>query len=199
MTLDLKQIFIVGMILIAGYQGYRVWVNHAIDVPAGIIAPDEPKQIMLENAQPFAIQDYQATPVATFNIEARLISKRDYSMDREAKLSPIDLGVSWGKLSDTAVLKEFDFSQNNRFLFYRYDSQPSVPVDEVNRSIANLHIIPATPAIEKRINKMQIGSVIHLQGKLVDISGSNYVWKTSISRTDTGKGACEVLYVEDAF
>jgi len=39
--------------------------------------------------------------------------------------------------------------------------------------------------------------VIHLQGFLVDASrGDGWRWRTSMSRDDTGDGACELVYVE---
>ena len=37
---------------------------------------------------------------------------------------------------------------------------------------------------------------MRLEGDLVDIDGpSGFAWRTSLTRTDTGAGACETLYV----
>jgi hypothetical protein len=44
---------------------------------------------------------------------------------------------------------------------------------------------------------VRAGEVIHLQGFLVDASRANgWRWRTSMSRDDTGDGACELVYVE---
>jgi hypothetical protein len=37
---------------------------------------------------------------------------------------------------------------------------------------------------------------VRLEGDLVDVYGPDgFVWKTSLTRTDTGPGACETLYI----
>jgi hypothetical protein len=39
--------------------------------------------------------------------------------------------------------------------------------------------------------------MVSLSGYLVEINGANnWRWRSSLSRTDTGQGACEVFYVE---
>ena len=45
--------------------------------------------------------------------------------------------------------------------------------------------------------QLREGDVIVLQGYLVDVDHeSGWMWRTSMSRTDTGAGACEIVYVE---
>jgi len=39
-------------------------------------------------------------------------------------------------------------------------------------------------------------AVDRFEGDLVDVDGSDgFAWRTSLTRTDTGLGACETLYV----
>jgi hypothetical protein len=45
--------------------------------------------------------------------------------------------------------------------------------------------------------KVREGDVIVLQGYLVDVDhDSGWRWRTSMNRTDTGAGACEIVFVE---
>ena len=43
---------------------------------------------------------------------------------------------------------------------------------------------------------LRAGSVVELRGQLVDIEGSEGGMRTSLSRGDTGAGACEILFAE---
>ena len=42
-----------------------------------------------------------------------------------------------------------------------------------------------------------IADYLELKGYLVDVDhDSGWMWRTSMSRTDSGDGACEIVYVE---
>jgi hypothetical protein len=42
-----------------------------------------------------------------------------------------------------------------------------------------------------------VAAVVHLRGTLVDATRDDGAWlRTSLTRTDTGAGACEVMLVE---
>jgi hypothetical protein len=58
------------------------------------------------------------------------------------------------------------------------------------------------------MRSIQTGDQVKIRGKLVNVDGTligeawkyegtKTIWQTSISRDDTGAGACEVLYVEE--
>ena len=58
-------------------------------------------------------------------------------------------------------------------------------------------MIPATPDIESKLKKLRPGQIVTARGYLVDIRNADgFHWNTSLSRTDTGDGACEVFWVE---
>ncbi len=61
---------------------------------------------------------------------------------------------------------------------------------------ANTHLIPADGRVASALAHVRRGDVVRLEGDLVDVEGPDgFVWKTSLTRTDTGPGACETLYV----
>ena len=48
------------------------------------------------------------------------------------------------------------------------------------------------------LGRLRTGSVVELRGQLVDIEGREGGMRTSLSRGDTGAGACEILLAESA-
>ena len=70
-----------------------------------------------------------------------------------------------------------------------------VPVEQAKQMVSNMHIIPANPEIAKAIKKVKRGDLVRMQGELVEVRDKNLVWKSSLTPTDTGDGACEVFRV----
>jgi hypothetical protein len=74
----------------------------------------------------------------------------------------------------------------------------SVPRAEVERNSANMHMIPSTGEIKKRLKSLRRGSLIECRGYLVEVTApGGWEWKSSLSRNDTGDGACEVVWVKE--
>jgi hypothetical protein len=162
----------------------------------GIVASEIPIQKKVENAQPFAFKDYTITPLRNFNIEARVLSKEKYSFDKEAELSPLDLTLGWGRMSDESILKTINITQSGRWYHWQTDRFP-IPRREIETHSANMHMIPATKEIEKSLNKIRKGEVVMIEGYLVRVDAKDgYYWVSSLSRSDTGAHACEVVFVK---
>jgi hypothetical protein len=61
-----------------------------------------------------------------------------------------------------------------------------------------MHLIPADNEIAKIIKKVRAGHVVEIEGYLVKVQARDgWRWKSSLTRKDTGHGACEVIWVED--
>jgi hypothetical protein len=76
------------------------------------------------------------------------LSSERYSLGREADLSPVDLALGWGKMSDEAVLSKINITQSNRFYYWHVDAFP-IPRREIEINSANMHMIPADDRIKK--------------------------------------------------
>ncbi|MFZ6658962.1 hypothetical protein [Undibacterium sp. TJN19] len=173
------------------------WRNRPLPVPPGSIAPDEPVQTMLSSGKTYDQNNYKLTALADFTIEARVLSKQTYSSDREADLAPVDLALGWGSMSDTAVLDQLSIGQSNRFYFYRWEKEPPRPPTEIATHSANMHLIPTTPALEKIMKDVRVGQVVKIRGQLVEARAvDGWHWRSSLTRDDTGAGACELIRVE---
>ncbi len=62
---------------------------------------------------------------------------------------------------------------------------------------ANMHLIPANARVEATLRGLRSGNLVTLRGALVRAEGPNgFTWVSSLSRADTGDGACELVWVD---
>jgi hypothetical protein len=59
-------------------------------------------------------------------------------------------------------------------------------------------VIPENEAVARTLDRLRPGSIVQFAGRLVDIEGNDGGMRTSLSRTDTGAGACEILLASSA-
>lgn len=189
---------VLALILLLAAFGAGNWVLHRpIPHAAGVLVESQPMQSEPSDTAVIEYGDYRLQPLADFEIEARVLSREDYSIDAGSDLSPTDLALGWGRMSDTSVIEQLDISQSVRFFTYRWREQPPIPLREIERSSANMHLIPADASVARDLDKVRQGSLIRLQGKLVEARRSDgFQWRSSLTREDTGGGACELVLVE---
>ena len=175
------------------------YLHRPITYPAGVLIDSEPTQVAIESGdQVIEHGEYHLKPLARISIDARILHRKTYGYDRESKLVPVDLAVGWGPMSDQAVLDRIKISQSMRFYWYEYRLPPPIPKDQIISHSTNLHVIPATSAVASFCKSVRQGELVHLEGELVEATGPEIeAWRSSLSRTDTGNGACELMLVED--
>jgi hypothetical protein len=161
-----------------------------------------PTPVQLDGAPampPFQLDEHLATPRAGFAVEATVLGVERYRFGREAAVSPLDLALGWGPMADPANYGALDISQSGRWYHYRWGADgPPLPVETIIRHSSNMHMIPANAVVAKRLAALDEGRRVRLTGWLVDIqTPEGYRWSTSLSRNDSGDGACEIVYVCD--
>lgn len=166
-------------------------------MPPGVSPLAPPLQSSLPaGVGPFRLQAATLRPLAGFSVDARVLSRRDYDSGREADLSPTDLALGWGRMRDDAVLDRLDISQGGRWYRYAWSNDPPIPPDEIVRSSANMHLIPANAAVARTLDEIGEDDRVRIDGWLVAADAPDgWTWRSSMSRDDTGEGACEVIYV----
>ena len=189
------RIFILSVIALA-YLVIRDWDSGPIEHPPGILVKERPEQVEVQPST-LTLDDYLLTRKASFEIRARVLSKDPYYLGRTADLAPIDLALGWGVMSDSSVLSQIDISQSARWYRTRYDLPPPIADKQIIFNSSNMHMIPANKGLERSLKKLREGDIISIRGFLVDVDhDSGWYWRTSMSRLDTGDGACELVYVE---
>ena len=192
----MKLLSFVAVVILAWYAYSRI--NAPVTYPPGILIQTDPIQAaLLPGDVPFESGEFHLTPLARFILDGRVLHRKIYHYDRQAALVPEDLAVGWGPMSDQAVLDHLSISQSARFFWYEWKGVPPLAPDQITSHATNLHLIPANNAIASRCKSLYTGELIHLSGVLVEATGPGIgTWRSSLSRTDSGNGACELVWVE---
>ena len=188
-------------ILFLAYVAWGAWnwfASRPVHPADGVLAPDDPVQVEISAATRQVHGRWQLTPRATYRINARILGIERYRFDALAALVPEDLALGWGPMSDNRLLRSIDVTQSNRFYYWRMTGPPQFARELVIAHSANTHVIPDGRAVAVQLSRLRRGQVVTLAGELVDGRRDDGAWlNTSLSRTDTGAGACEVLLVHD--
>jgi hypothetical protein len=136
-------------------------------------------------------------PLAHYRIAGRVVGTTRYRFGWQGALVPWDVGLVWGRAATDDVLDHIHFQQSGRFLHYLYSAK--LPVDEgylINHA-ANNHWIPASDNIRRAIAKLDDGDLLEADGFLVRAKrAGGGDWSSSLTRSDSGDGACELMYVK---
>lgn len=194
----MKRNLLILLIVVIAWKLYKK--ADYVSLGPGVMASEEPQQ--QKASPPLSLQhdDYTISKLATFVIKAKVLSKENYRFDQGAKVSPTDLTLGWGNMSDESILEQIEISQSGRFYYWQVDSFP-IPRQEIERSSANMHLIPANASVKHVIDQIRKGDIVELSGNLVNIASNDegWYWNSSLTRNDTGAGACELIWVEDAY
>jgi hypothetical protein len=196
--MDGHKVAFAALVAVSLWHFAREWQMRPVHPANGPIAPAEPLQSELDTAAS-AVEHgrWKLTARARYDITARILSREDYRFDALADLVPEDLALGWGPMSDNRVLSAFEISQSVRFYSWRPLKALPIPRQEVIEHSANTHVIPANPQVRSQLAQLRVGQVVHLTGTLVDgrrDDGASV--RTSLTRSDSGPGACEVMLVE---
>jgi hypothetical protein len=188
-------------VLLGSYIVWGAWnwnANRPVRAADGILAEGEPQQTNITDGEKVQMGRWTLTVRATYQLRARVLARESYHFDAMSDLVPEDLALGWGPMSDNSILRTIEISQSNRFYYWRPSAATPLARETIISHSANTHVIPQTPAIARVLARLRPGEVIVLSGDLVDAvrdDGSSI--KTSLVRTDTGAGACEIMLVTD--
>lgn len=189
----------IALSVVALSKAWGQWERRAIHPADGAIAPGEPLQSDADGTPAVVLGRWTLTPRASYDITARILGREDYRFDPIADLVPLDLALGWGPMSDNQVLQALEISQGARFYSWRPVSE-ALPIEmhEIVRYSANTHLIPGSASVAAKLDRLRLGGqVVHLQGLLVDgVRDDGMTIRTSLTRTDTGAGACEFMLVQ---
>ena len=192
----MRRPWLIAVALLALWGGWSWWQARPLHPLPGVLAPDDPVQTPLDTPMAtIRVGDFALTPRARFDLTARVLSTERYRFDAGAALVPEDFALGWGRMSDSSVLGDIDISQSGRFYHWSVRRFP-IPRREIEIHSANMHLIPADAVVRRALGRARTGQLVTLDGYLVDADRADgWRWRTSLSRDDTGDGACELFYV----
>ena len=164
----------------------------------------EPEQ-MPTNERPFAVivddVEYRIEPEYAYDLTGMIVSYRHHEgnsrmhLQANDHLNMLDVCVVWGD-NTASELNKIDF-WNGIFTcnVFTRDMQAWDSFDM--NQLSNNHLISEDEFIRNQVKKIRIGDQIRVRGYLASYSnGGGGKRGTSTTRTDTGDGACETVYVE---
>jgi hypothetical protein len=176
---------------------YYFYPETVITYPPGETAPSQPIQTNLVDKKQWVVGDFTIEALAEYDIKARVLSRNNFSLGKESKLSPFDLALGWGPMSDQSSIDKLKITQRDRWYFWQADKLP-IPANEISLNSANVHIIPKDENVEESFDQVYKGSLIEMKGYLVKVTTADgWHWISSLRRDDTGGGSCELMWVED--
>ena len=206
-----KILFWILLLLFAITYFTRTSYRKITDVSAELM--NEPVQRETKNKTPISFDNngyrYTLAPLFDYRINALAVSTMDYtwfSIYKRDSVFPIDLCLLWGENIRNKAYKNknLSFSQDYRFCLYNWRGELKFD----SNSVSNNHLIVNNEKLEKKIRSIKKGDQVSISGRLVNVTAVNtgkagkfdpdrFDLNTSISRSDTGAGACEIIYVDD--
>lgn len=170
----------------------------ACPLPVPLANPDLPMQSDVGGRLgPFRLEHASVSPLAGFSVQARVLGREDYRLDRGARYAPTDLALGWGPMSRPGLAQRLDVSQGSRWYRYRWGGEgPPIPPGDIALNSANMHIVPGSPQVAAALDRVSEGDLVRLDGWLIRIDADDgFRWQSSLTRNDVGAGACELVLV----
>jgi hypothetical protein len=175
------------------------WDGPETRLPAGTLVPYEPDQENLPTPRQWQFKNSQVTGLANFRVRARVLLTEHYWWGREADVAPVDLTLGWRIMSNQEILDGLRIYHMRRAYAWmpRDGRLPASEADIIAHS-ANMHMVPSTAELADRLRAIHTGDLIDIRGYLIEIKfPDGGTWRSSLTRTDTGNGACELVWVDD--
>ena len=183
--MSLGRLLVIALLVGAVYQ---YWHSHKVRAPATPIAASVDHE--------WNAYGHRIVPLEKFEFQARVLGAEHYSFDREAQLAPVDLALGWGPMARPEVIDKVRISQSSRFYYWHVDQFP-IPRREIEINSANMHMVPASAEVERTLKAIRPGQSVKFSGYLIEARAADgWRWRSSLTREDTGAGACELVWVE---
>ncbi len=188
-----------------------LFMRHALPPPSelGPELRNEPLQ------QPVQVAPFQTTvrgvtytvkPVADYEIWGLVVSNHDTSSwwnwihkASNDNLNVVDLCVVFAENVKSGGYAGLDYS-SGQFVCYVQTSSSEKWQRFSMRALANNHLLADRPSIVAKLRDVRIGDQVRIRGWLSEYAhnhGFAFTRGTSLTRDDTGNGACETIYVQE--
>lgn len=167
--------------------------------PPGVLVAGDPEQFEITGeSKSIEKKGWNLKLLARYTIQARVLGIERYPGEFATELSPADLALGWGRMSDEAVLERIVISQSARNYHWQYWGAAPLSERDIMTHSANVHIIPADSTIAKKALSLRLGELVRLDGYLVEATHprADRPWRSSLVRDDEGEGACELMLVQ---
>lgn len=166
----------------------------------------EPKQTKTDK-KPFQVtvkdQTYTIKPQYDYELHGMVVSYHHsdsfadiYHADWKDYINTKDICVIWGENVTSAIYKKLDFKNGTWTCWVRWGDHATGQQFK-GEQLSNNHLLVHDSYISKQVRAAKPGDQIYLRGMLAkyENAGNGFKRGTSTTRTDTGNGACETIYL----
>jgi hypothetical protein len=149
---------------------------------------------------------YTITPLADYDIAGLVVSSHDttvwWNWIHKASadhLNAVDLCLVFAENSASGGYVGIDYS-SGQFVCYAQTRSSEKWQRFSMRALSNNHLLADRPSIAARLREVRIGDQVRIRGWLAEYEhqhGFAFKRGTSLTRDDTGNGACETIYVQE--
>jgi hypothetical protein len=173
----------------------------------------EPSQKDVQNSEKISFDQngyqFDVDPLFDYEITGFVLSHYDYTffaLRRTDSVFPVDLCLTWGENMKSRSYQEYNLNvrQDSRWCYVNWSKSIDFDMNEVS----NNHLVINDKELEKKAFSVRSGDQVRITGKLANVKATNVdgkladyefesaSWGSSTTRTDSGAGACEVIWVE---
>jgi hypothetical protein len=204
----MKTILYLAAIILApvfGYYAYEAFTEPRYDslVIEPIDPSVEPDQREIADPEPIPIVYRKGRadliPLASYRIAAKVCGRQRYWGEENTAFAPYDLCLAWGDVATKDLKESVKFDQDMRWYNFRVRFDSPLDAGYVGKHSANVHLLYAQPKLRRMVSRLKKNDIVELTGYLVFMKGAfdgrPVEWKSSLRRDDSGRGACELMYV----
>lgn len=146
--------------------------------------------------------DYHVEPLYEYELYGLVVSYREHDGNQSLHkrwndhLNMLDVCVVWSNNASSGLLNQLDF-WNGQFTC-NVQAKSNEVWSKFNMSqLSNNHLLSDDDGIRRAVSRLKVGDQIRVKGWLSSYtSAGGAPRRTSTTRTDTGNGACETIFVE---
>ncbi|MCB0332485.1 MAG: hypothetical protein KDD55_03230 [Bdellovibrionales bacterium] len=149
--------------------------------------------------------DYIIQPVAEYEIAGLVVTHNNISSITDAyhtskSVDFRDICMVWGVNVTNNVFRRAQFASSPWTCHVQFNDRLAEE-SFVMEQLSNTHLLSKDESVRQKVLSMRVGDQVQLKGKLINYwprGASELSRNSSLIRTDTGDGACEVMWVEEA-
>ncbi len=186
-----------------------LWLRHALPAPAQLKAELRNEPLQQDTGdKPFQTTvggvTYTVKPVADYEIWGLVVS--EHASDTwwdwvhaawNDNLNVVDLCVVFAENVERGGYVGISYSSGS-FVCYAETRSSEAWRRFSMRALSNNHLLADRAAVARRLKSVEVGDQVRIRGWLAEYQhdqGFAFKRGTSLTRDDTGNGACEVVYV----
>ena len=202
--------YLIYIIVLTGlawlYSGFQMkGMPFVRDIHESLYEEPEQDEASKENFTfEYAKKEYVAQPLYDYSINGLVVSNSDisnmldnYRVGREINLK--DLCIIWGDNLKHRAFRKMKFWNKDSICFYEFGEYKKYEKNFDGSKLSNNHLVSDRDYLIKKINRVKAGDQVQISGHLVNYfpkGASEKLNESSISRTDSGDSASEIIYVE---